>query len=160
MDNEALLSLARAQVDANRLKQDELNLERRRQAIPLQVIEAAASLSQEIRFFLPEVKKDRETFYKNIIWLDKVYEDLSNRLERLEHLVGLLLVEGNSDRKREAGQELEQEASIRRQISKRRRNLNKLKEQAAEHGSDVPLGLQNQIEAEEAEITRLEKELQ
>lgn len=44
-------------------------------------------------------------------------------------------------------------------LAQHQANLNKLKLQAAKYGIDVPLRLQNEIEAEEEEITRLKGEL-
>jgi hypothetical protein len=50
--------------------------------------------------------------------------------------------------------------SWKRQLEIRRKNLNRLEEQAAGYGSlDVPLWLQNKIELEEREIARLEGKL-
>lgn len=159
LDNAALLELAKAQVDANRLKQDELNLERRRQAIPLQIIEAAATLSQDFRQLMTEVRQDRKTYKGQFEWIDKIYEDLADRMDRLEHLIGLILIEGSKQEKKDAQQVLDNENSIRRQLKKRYRNLNKLDEQAAGYGMDIPIQLLNAIEEEKAAIVDLEEKL-
>ena len=50
--------------------------------------------------------------------------------------------------------------SLRRQLVQHRSNLNKLKEDAASYGAgEVPLRLQNQIEAEQRAIEELEAKL-
>ena len=159
LDNTALLELARAQFDANRLKQDELNLERRRQAIPLQLIETAANLLQELRQLMLELKNNREDYRSHSEWVDNIVEDIVNRLERQEYNMTLLLRQGNSDDRLKAAQELEDESSIRAQLKKRHRNLNKLKEREAEYGGEAPISLINQIEIEENAIKELEQKL-
>jgi hypothetical protein len=73
--------------------------------------------------------------------------------------MALLLTEGNKEDKLDAATILENERSIRTQLKRHYKNLNKLNEQAAEHGGDVPLNLLNKIEAEQAAITQLEDQL-
>jgi len=51
-------------------------------------------------------------------------------------------------------------AALERELSQRKRNLYKLREQAAIHAAgEMPLHLLNQIEAEETEIRRVEEQL-
>ena len=53
-----------------------------------------------------------------------------------------------------------EQSSLKRQLAQHYHNLNKLKEQAAIYGpGETPLSLLNKIEAEEAEIERIKKEL-
>jgi len=159
LNNENLLAWAQAQLDRNRLLQDANTLERRRQGIQFQVIEAAASLTQEVRLLIGELRRKQDSQDKQWLWLDKVIEDLANRMDRQERNMALLLTEGNRDDKLDAAQVLENERSIRTQLKKHYKNLNKLNEQAAEHGTDIPLNLLNKIEAEQAVIAGLEDRL-
>lgn len=54
----------------------------------------------------------------------------------------------------------EQQASLKQRLGQHRRNLNKLREQAAIYGAgETPLRLLNQIEAEESKIEMLEQQL-
>jgi len=140
--------------------QDANTLERRRQGIQFQVIEAAASLTQETRLLLGELRNAQELQAKQWLWLDKVIEDLANRMDRQERNTALLLTEGHKEDKLDAATELENEASIRTQLKRHYRNLNKLNERAAEYGGDVPLNILNKIEAEQEAINRLEDQLQ
>jgi hypothetical protein len=72
----------------------------------------------------------------------------------------LLLTENNPQKVEQARAELEIELAIKQELRKRQRNLNKLKNRAAEYGAiDVPLPLANQIEAEQEAIERLKSEL-
>ena len=159
LNNDNLLAWAQAQLDRNRLLQDANTLERRRQGIQFQVIEAAASLTQEVRLLIGELRRRQDSQDKQWLWLDKVIEDLANRMDRQEHNTMLLLTEGNKEDKLDAAQVLENERSIRTQLKRHYKNLNKLKEQEAEHGGDVPLNLLNKIEAEQAAIAQLEDQL-
>lgn len=49
--------------------------------------------------------------------------------------------------------------SLRAELSQHRENLRTLQLQAAQHGTDVPLGLVNQIRHEEQAVERIEQEL-
>lgn len=159
-DKETLLQWAQAQLDANRLQQDANTIERRKQAIALQVIEAAQHLGQEVRLLLHELRLTREAQQKQAIWQDKVFEDIANRIERLERNQVLMLTENNPQKRAAASDELEHELALRKELKRRYRNLNKLQEQAAEYGSlDVPLKLANSIEAERERIAELEEKL-
>lgn len=159
-DKETLLKWAQAQLDANRLQQDANNIERRKQAISLQVIEAAQHLAQEVRLFLHEIRLSREAQQKQAVWQDRVFEDLANRIERLERNQVLMLTENNPQKRTAASQDLEQELGVRKELKKRYGNLNKLERQAAEYGElDVPLKLSNSIEAERERIAELEEKL-
>lgn len=159
-DKETLLQWAQAQLDANRLQQDANNIERRRQSIALQVIESAQHLAQEVRLFLHELRQAREAQVKQAIWQDRVFEDIANRIERLERNQVLMLTENNPQKRTEASQGLERELATRQELKKRYRNLSKLQEQAAEYGNvDTPLKLMNAIEAEQERIAELEEKL-
>jgi len=46
--------------------------------------------------------------------------------------------------------------SLQREIAQRRKNLDRLEEQKAMHGLDVPLAILNAIDREKAEIARIE----
>lgn len=159
-DKETLLLWAQAQLDANRLQQDANTIERRRESIALQVIEAAQHLSQEVRLLMHEIRQWRESLAKQAAWQDRVFEDIANRIERLERNQVLMLTEHSPQKQQDAAAELEAELPIRRELQRRSRNLSKLEEQAANYGSlDVPLKLQNSIEAEKERIAELEEKL-
>jgi len=52
-----------------------------------------------------------------------------------------------------------QVAGLKRQLIDHTKNLNKLRDQAALHGINVPLNLQNEIEKTEEMITEIKEQL-
>jgi len=92
--------------------------------------------------------------------LQDLFSSVSERIERIERNQVLLLTENNPQKVEQARAELEIELAIKQELRKRQRNLNKLKNKAAEYGTiDVPLDLENKIEAEQEAIERLKSEL-
>lgn len=93
---------------------------------------------------------------------DRVIE-LRQWLERTDDILMLLLTEKSPHKVQEAIDDLEEvigkrQESHKKLIRKHTANLSKLKEQAAGFGvMNIPLDLQNQIEAEEAELDKLLK---
>lgn len=156
----AILAAAEAQREATRQKQAELNLQSRQQMIALEQIAGTEHLSQDVRQFIKDVGDFLEYLKRQAIWQDRIFEDIANRIDRLESNMLLLLTEHSQQKIETARQELEQEKPTRAELSKRRRNLAKLKQQAANYGAiDVPLVLQNKIEAEELAIEELNQNL-
>ena len=93
--------------------------------------------------------------------IDKQCIELRQWLERTDDILLILLTEKSPQKVIETRDDLQDIIDLRQEnrkklIKKRIKNLDKLKEQAAEHGSiDVPLSLSNRIEAEQEELNRL-----
>jgi hypothetical protein len=160
---ETLTAIARAQEDANRLKQSELNLKRRQETAILEQIASTQHLQQDIRELIRENRQLLDYFRNHALKDDAaqdIYENISERMERLERNLLLIFTQNNPKRSQEAQAELEIELAIKTELRKRQRNLNKLQNRAAEYGAiDVPLELQNRIEAEMEAIEKLKGEL-
>jgi hypothetical protein len=158
-----LLKMARAQEDANRIEQSKLNVERRKETATLEILSSSQHLSQDVRQLIFEVRQLLDYFRAYALKEDAIrdmFESIAERMERMERNDILLLTENNPQKRVEAAEELEQELTIKRQLKRRQRNLNKLLEQAAEYGElDVPLKVRNAIEAEQEKIADLESQL-
>jgi FAD/FMN-containing dehydrogenase len=89
-------------------------------------------------------------------------DEAERRGERTDDILLLLLTEHSSQKVEAAREDLEaeiqeRETERRKLLRQRKRNLSRLREQAASFGAlAVPLDLQNRIEAEEAAIKELQ----
>lgn len=98
--------------------------------------------------------------FRDIRQINKRLGEADRRAERTDDILLLLLTERSNQKIEEAREDLEAEMAERKDIQRKllrqhRRNLNKLQQQAANYGLDVPLHLQNEIEAEEQAIAEL-----
>ena len=162
-DKETLLKWAEAQLDANRIEQSRLNIERRKEQMSLEAIASTEHLKQEVRLLLFEARKMLDYLQKHALKDDAIqdiFEAMADRIERLERNQVLMLTENNPQKRQAASDTLEEELTIRNELKRRRRNLAKLEQRAAGYGAlQVPLELQNQIEAEQEKISGLEARL-
>jgi hypothetical protein len=83
--------------------------------------------------------------------------EVRQHMERTDDILLLLLTEKNHQKITEVIEDLQDEIKVRRNLmATHKRNLTILRQQAAKYGSvDIPLELQNKIEAEEEEIRKL-----
>jgi hypothetical protein len=159
-----LAALVQAQLDANRLKQSELNLRRRQEAVQLETISSTEALKQDVRQLILETRQLLDYLRQSALRDDALhdwFDNLSYRIERLES--GLMLVLMNkldspqvkNEARRIVGDiEREHRQRLRSQYLK---NLTTLEERAARHGAgNVPLDLQNQIDEERQRIEDLD----
>lgn len=160
---EKLSALAQAKEDANRLKQSELNILRRREQIALDDIDQTTKLRYEVKRFIIELKKLADEIVASSLGQKLVLlevRQLKSEMEQLQSNMVLLLTERNPVKITQAIDELDNILTIKKQLKQRRKNLAQLEEQAAKYGSlDVPLKLQNSIEAEQEKIVELEEKL-
>jgi hypothetical protein len=158
-----LAQLIQAQLDANRLKQSELNLRRRQEAMALETISSAEALKQDVRQLIIETRQLLDYLRQSALKDDALqdwFEHLASRIERLES--GMMLVLMNKldspSVRAEAGRTVADIDREHRQRLKSQhlKNLATLKEQAAQFGAGkAPLDLQNQIDAEQERLEEL-----
>ncbi len=91
--------------------------------------------------------------------------DFSNRIERIEQLATILLsrreyvVQTETSLYEKFAQQ-QHINSLKKRLATYQRNLQRLQEQAAQYGINVPLDMSNQIEAIETKIDKTNKELE
>lgn len=160
---ERLSALAKAQEDANRLKQSELNILRRREQEALDNTDATVKLRHEVQRLIDEldILADEIAAYTSGQQLVvQEVRQLKSEMEQLQSNMVLLLTERNPIKVTQAIEDLENNLTTKKQLRQHRRNLAQLNEQAAKYGSlDVPLKIQNSIEAELETIAELEQKL-
>lgn len=160
---EKLSALAKAQEDANRLKQSELNILRRKEQEALNQIEETVKLRHEVQRLINELDILAEQITGYISGQQLVVQEirqLKREMENLQSNMVLLLTEHNPIKTRQAIDELDNSLTIKKQLRQLYKNLAKLEQQAGKYGSlDVPLKLQNSIEAEQEKIAELEEKL-
>lgn len=153
---EVLKQQAEIEKEANRLKQAEVNALRRREQMSLEEREATVKLRyevQQLKTGLEQLSEEISATIGSQQLLVAQVKRLQELVEKIDDTMLLLLTEHSQEAIREAIEE----TSKRKLRRKYQRNLDKLKEQAAEYGSlEVPLSLQNKIEAEEKKIEELD----
>ncbi|GIK42430.1 MAG: hypothetical protein BroJett011_62630 [Chloroflexota bacterium] len=158
-----LSQLIQAQLDANRLKQSELNIKRRQEAAALETISSTEALKQDVRQLIVETRQLLDYLRQSALKDDALqdwFEQLAHRVERLESGMMLVLMgKLESSQVRAAATRIVDETGRehrQRLKSQYLRNLAVLEEQAAQYGAgNVPLDLQNQIDAEHERILEL-----
>lgn len=158
-----IADLIRAQLDANRIAQSELNVKRRLEAAQLESISSNESLKQEVRQVIIEARKLLEYMQNTALTDDALhdwFEQLSHKVERLETGLMLVLMDKlDSEPVRvEASRLVKNISKEHRQklIMQHRKNLEVLEEQAAAYGAgNVPLEIRNQIDAEKEALDGL-----
>lgn len=160
---ERLSALAKAQEDANRLKQSELNILRRKEQEALNQIEETVKQRHEVQRLINELDTladEISAYTSGQQLIVQEVRQLKSEIEGLQSNMVLLLTERNPIKVTQAIDELENNLTLKKQLRQHRRNLAQLNEQAAKYGSlDVPLKLQNSIEAEQEKIAELEEKL-
>lgn len=153
---EKLSALAQAQQEANRLKNSELNILRRKEQEALLSLEETTKLRHEVQRLINELDKLAEEIGASI----SAQQLLTAQIKSLREQVGqiddnmLLLLTEHSN---EAVKVAIDETSKRKLIRQHRKNLDKLQEEAATYGSgNEPLKLKNQIEREQQALDDLE----
>jgi hypothetical protein len=157
-----ILKHTQALLDANRLEASRQNLERRREAAQLESISSTEALKQDVRQLTFEVRQLLDYIRQNMLLSDDAlrdyFEHLSHRIEGLE--TGMMLVLMNkldSPQVKQQAQTLINENHQQRLRSQHVKNLTILEERAAKYGSNnVPLDLQNEIDAEREALRKLE----
>lgn len=153
---EVLKQQAEIEKEANRLKQAEVNALRRREQMSLEEREATVKLRyevQQLKTGLEQLSEEISATIGSQQLLVAQVKRLQELVEKIDDTMLLLLTEHSQEAIREAIEE----TSKRKLRRKYQRNLDKLKEQAAEYGSlEVPLSLQNKIEAEERKLEELD----
>lgn len=151
---EKLSALAKAHEDANKLKASEINILRRREQIALNEIEETTKLRQEVRDFNHSIKIMTEELVASVALQQlqmKKFQALEDEMEEMRNNMLLLLTEHSPQAVKEAVDEL----TRRKLLKKYQKNLDKLKEQAAEFGLEIPLRILNAIEKEQQNIDDL-----
>lgn len=160
---ERLSALAKAQEDANRLKQSELNILRRREQLALNDVEETTKLRFEVQRLINELDKLADEIAASSLaqkLVAKEVSQLKSEIEQLQSNMVLLLTERNPVKITQAIDELDGILTLKKQLRQHKRNLAQLQEQAAKYGaSDTPLKLINSIESELDKIAEIEEKL-
>ena len=163
IDQEAFKKLSahvQAQQDANRLKQSEITILRRKEQIGLDEREATVKLRAEVERMVTALRELGEDITANI-----AADQLSrNKIDRLSSEVGDLeqgfyaVLSRDLAEMRRSKDRLGQHIDRRKQLQLHYGNLEKLEEQAASYGPlEIPLKVSNQIEALKARIAEIEE---
>lgn len=153
---EVLRQQIKVDEDKNRLRQAEVNALRRREQMSLDEREATVKLRyevQQLKTGLEELSEEISATIGSQQLLVVQVKRLQELVEKIDDNMLLLLTEHSQ----QAIKEAIDETSNRKLKRKYQRNLDKLREQAAGYGSlEVPLSLQNKIEAEERKLEELD----
>lgn len=159
-----LISYTKAQEEANRLKQTELNYLKRREQLSLDEREATVKLRAEVSRMITELQELSEEIAASIAVQQlavKRIGQIEDRLLEIEQSQILLLTEHNPVKVRESAGNLEAIVTKRKQLQRKIASLNKLKEQEALHGpGESPIILLNKIESLENQIAELQEEIE
>jgi len=160
---EKLSALAQAHQEANRLKQSENNILRRREQIALDDIDQTTKLRYEVQRLILELDKLADEIAASLLAQKLVVQEvrqLKAEMEQMQSNMVLLLTEKSQVRIQEATKELEDVLTLKKQLRQHKKNLAQFKEQAAKYGAlDIPLRITNQIEAEQDSIAEIEEQL-
>lgn len=159
----AVADLVAAQQEANRLKQSELSILRRREQIILNSIDETTKLRQEIRQL-------NDYYRKHALKEDALqdwFEVLSDRVSRLERGIMLTLMDRlDSPHVRAEGEVMVSELnavlnteSKKRQLMQEHTNLREYQEREAEYAGEAPVSLLNKIKRTKEKIDKLDSEL-
>lgn len=158
-----LSALAQAQQEANRLKNSELNILRRKEQEALNQIEETTKLRHEVQRLINELDKLADEIAASSLaqkLVAKEVSQLKSEIEQLQSNMVLLLTERNPVKITQAIDELDGILTLKKQLRQHKRNLAQLQEQAAKYGaSDTPLKLINSIESELDKIAEIEEKL-
>lgn len=171
LDNDVLDALRekiRVEDTANRLKQQELTLLKRRQAVFDAVFERYAGLGERASSLIALIERVISEIDLQGDALREYFDDLADRLQELAdrldlhgHVLILLLTEQAGSEKQAAIESLWliQERREREKILERyRANLQRLREREARYGAgNAPVALLNEIEETEQKIDELSK---
>jgi hypothetical protein len=151
-----LSALARAQEDANRLKNSELNILRRAEQWAMEEREATVKLRSEVERLITDLRQLSEHLAANNMALQvltKEVRSLREEVGKIDDNSLLLLTEHNQP----AVSKAIDDTSRRKLKRQHQKNLDNLLEEAATYGSgNAPLKLRNQIEREQQALDELE----
>lgn len=160
---ERLSALAKAQEDANRLKQSELNILRRKEQEALNQTEETTKLRHEVQRLINELDTLADEITASILaekLMAREVGQIKAEMEQLQSNMVLLLTERNPVRVTQAIDELDNILTLKKQLRQHKKNLGHFQEQAAKYGElDIPLKLQNSIGAELEKIAEIEERL-
>lgn len=167
-DKEELLKWAEAQLDANRIEQSKLNIERRKEGLQLGLIEAGQNQAQETRLLRGKVQELLEYLQRHALRDDAIqdfHKNISERFETIERGLMLVLMErldspqtqAEAQRVVDSLQTTLTSESKKRQLARWYNNLNRLEEKRA--AGDDSIATLNKIDEAKNEITRLETEI-
>lgn len=160
---EKLSALATAQLDANRLKQSELNILRRKEQEALNQTEETTKLRYEVQRLINELDKLADEIAASILaekLMAREVGQVKAEMEQMQSNMVLLLTERNPVKITQAINELDNIGTLKKQLRQHKRNLGQLQEQAAKYGAlDTPLKLTNSIESELEKIAEIEEKL-
>lgn len=160
---ERLSALAQAQLEANKLKQSEINILRRREQIALDDIDETTKLRHEVQRHIIELDKLANEIAASLLAQKLVGMEIRQLKAEMEQLQGnmvLLLTERNPVKITQAIDELDTILTLKKQLKQHKRNLAQFQEQSAKYGQlDIPVKLINSIEAEQDKIAELEDKL-
>lgn len=160
---ERLSALAQAQLEANKLKNSEINILRRREQIALDDIDETTKLRHEVQRHIIELDKLANEIAASLLAQKLVIMEirqLKNEIEQLQSNTILLLTERNPVKITQAIDELDTILTLKKQLKQHKRNLAQFQEQSAKYGQlDIPVKLINSIEAEQDKIGEIEEKL-
>lgn len=140
--------LADAQAQSNLLRQLELERDKRRAGQWAALIDRYAELGELVREWLKEHEAQKA--------IDREFHNtLSERVDDIEQGLYAILTRDLAEMRRARGRvggRIDRRAELKTLYS----NLEKLRNQAAKHGIDVPLSLSNAIEETERRIEEIE----
>lgn len=166
-----LINYTKAQEEANRLKQTELNYLKRREQLSLDERESTAKLRLEVSRMITELQELSEEIaasiavqqltVKRLGQIETRIAQIEDRLLNIEQSQILLLTEHNPVKVRETAKDLEAIVTQRKQLQRKIASLNKLKEQEALHApGEAPITLLNKIDLLENQISELQEQLE
>lgn len=157
---EILKAQVKADEEANRLKQSEINLLKRREQFSIDEREATVKLRAEVERLVLELRELSEEIAGSISGgqlLGRKIEILQQEMADIERGLYAVLSRDLAEMRRSRGQ-LGNHIERREEKLTHQRNLEKLQLQAAQYGPlDVPLKIQNAIEAEKQKLKEIEE---
>lgn len=169
--NDELLKSLREQVEAQlategavkRQADETMRLRRAEQAklaILTDIVERYAKLGEQVAGLINITMSQQVSLSGMVESLDEIRYKVEQNGKLIWILIGTLAPKRGMEKITEAAEAIEQEISLKRQLTSLNRNLNEWKERAAVYGViDAPVSLLRQIEMTEDEIKRIEQQL-
>ena len=152
---ESNLLAIEAQQRAGQIREQDIKRDNRRLAQWAATIERYADLGEQVRELFGVIEADRKERDAQKGIQREFHNTLSERVDDLEQGLYALMTRDLAEMRRSRGK-LGGRIDRRAEIATMSRNLEKLRNQAAQHGPlDTPLGLSNAIEALEQKIEEL-----
>lgn len=159
--------LADATEESTRLRQKEIERENRRSGLLVTTVERYAQLGELVKEFLAVVQAERKELLA-IIETERKEESarrgvqrefnntLSERVDNLEQGIYAILTRDIAEMQRSQSK-IGATIDRRGELQTLYRNLQRLQDQAARHGMDVPLNIQNAIDDTERKIEEIKE---